>query len=95
MTPCEINVAYFPFDVTHCTIIIASYGHTASSIMYSWDEKGVVLNPENLDDNGFQYLYAYLTKRVSAIWSAIVGTPRLILFTELLLIGPSKRLKGP
>ena len=65
MTPCETNVAYFPFDVTQCSIVIASYGFTESSIAYYWDEKGVILNSDNLDDNGFIYLYAHLGSRVS------------------------------
>ncbi|XP_075244815.1 glycine receptor subunit alpha-4-like isoform X2 [Convolutriloba macropyga] len=82
VTPCVINVAYFPFDVTHCTIMIASYGHTDASLVYSWDEKGVALFRENLDDNGFHYLYAHLTTKTGVFDTGNFSTIEARLFFE-------------
>ncbi|XP_063717091.1 glycine receptor subunit alphaZ1-like [Symsagittifera roscoffensis] len=82
VTPCEINVAYFPFDVTQCTVVFTSYGHTDASIVYSWDDNGVMLPGDNLDDNGFHYIYAHLSTRTDVFDVGNFSTIEARLFFE-------------
>jgi len=53
---CPLNLSLYPFDYQYCTIMLASYGHHMSEIVYKWKENDPINLPNTFQLSGMDVI---------------------------------------